>query len=185
MLQGMIFDDFLDLWLPFGSLWFPFGSLLIPFWLPLAPFWLPLAPFWLPLAPFWLPLGDNNSGGIWTATRWVKIGPQMHSKKSYKFFWKMMLLWKTAPSQNEKRITHSAHHFLSPKLFKQNHFWFLKPNSTTKKHQRLNHDETKCEDLPEAATSWADLRRPSGGICHKLLRVFRKLLRDSSRLLRR
>ena len=33
-LQGMIFDDFLDLWLPFGTLWFPCGSLLAPFWLP-------------------------------------------------------------------------------------------------------------------------------------------------------
>ena len=30
-LQGMIFDDFLDLWLPFGSLLAPFGSLLAPF----------------------------------------------------------------------------------------------------------------------------------------------------------
>ena len=55
-LQGMIFDDFLDLWLPFGSLWSllaPFGSLLDPF-----------GPFWFPLVPFWLPLGGNNSGGI-------------------------------------------------------------------------------------------------------------------------
>ena len=55
-LQGMIFDDFLDLWLPFGSLWLPFVTL--------APFWFPLASFRLPLAPFWLPLGGNNSGGI-------------------------------------------------------------------------------------------------------------------------
>ena len=30
-LQGMILDDFLDLWLPFGTLWFPCGSLWLPF----------------------------------------------------------------------------------------------------------------------------------------------------------
>ena len=30
-LRGMIFDDFLNLWLPFGTLWLPCGSLWLPF----------------------------------------------------------------------------------------------------------------------------------------------------------
>jgi hypothetical protein len=47
-LQGMIFDDFLDLWLPFGSLWLPFGSL----WLPFDSFGSLLAPLGFLLAPF-------------------------------------------------------------------------------------------------------------------------------------
>ena len=29
-LQSMIFDDFLDLWFPFGTLWLPSGSFLAP-----------------------------------------------------------------------------------------------------------------------------------------------------------
>ena len=49
-LQGMIFDDFLDLWLPFGSLWLPFGSL----WLPFGSLWLPFGSPWLPFGSLWV-----------------------------------------------------------------------------------------------------------------------------------
>ena len=56
----MIFDDFLDLWLPFGFPWLPFGSL----WLPFGLFGSLLVPLGSLLDPFWIPLGGNNSGGI-------------------------------------------------------------------------------------------------------------------------
>jgi hypothetical protein len=46
----MIFDDFLDLWLPFDSLWHPFGSL----WLPFGSLWLPFGFPWLPFGSLWV-----------------------------------------------------------------------------------------------------------------------------------
>ena len=45
-LQDMIFDDFLNLWLPFGFLWLPLG---------------PSGSLLAPLAPFWFPFG----GSLW------------------------------------------------------------------------------------------------------------------------